>query len=290
MNQLVFFQQIHFYIKDKRIFYILCSKLQHLHQLNKRVLTHIYFISTILLVCSIGLSTRVLAQQPEEDYSINKQAWFDYNASFKINNKLYYGGDAGYRLDANNQGWNRLYIRPNINGFFNSTFSYKVGIGLFNTFYTQDYYAFELRPFQDLKLKWLDLGFVEIYNRFRLEERYTTGKNIHEFEFRFRYSMGFTTTDYKIFSKTRVFYNHLIFEGFLPFGKGIEYDNYTDMYRAYFALGYRINKKVRIEGHYIWQYAKPYPEAGFQESQSILRLRVYHNFYGGKKKELPTIE
>jgi len=226
------------------------------------------FFLNLILVSVIGSS--------QNTNNVDFQTWTDYNLVVNQSDKFVFGGDAGIEGLVSKAEWNQFYIRPYLQYYFNHKFNVKGGLGSFNTIVKDAENIYEVRLFQDFNVKWPDLGYIELIYRLRFEERWFTYKNLpDDFEIRSRFLIGFETAEYRLFTKNKIFYNKVFWEGFEPLGGSDAYEFFVNQSRLNIVLACKVSTNFRVELHYISQQSRQFSDSGLKNSQNIIRLRVY---------------
>lgn len=226
-------------------------------------------ILIVLLICNL----------PGKSQDVDHQLWLNYGLTVPINKNLSYGGDVGFRGFISNYAWNQILIRPAITYRFNYPISVALAVAWFRTSNRDDFNVNEFRIHQDFNLKWPDLGFLKLFFRVRVEERFffyeeTTFPN--SFNVRLRGLIGIETPYYSWFGHKRPIYFQAMYEGFKTVGDESAYEVFVNQVRIDFAFGHRISSSFRYELHYIMQRSRLYSDAGLETTQNIFRIRLYH--------------
>jgi hypothetical protein len=133
------------------------------------------------------LSTTAHAQQ---ESSVSKQLWLDYDPSVWVSEKVELFGDVGVRTELEDNGWWRLVIRPSV-GIPVGAFQLTGGIGNFITFNEIASDRWEIRPFQGISTVWPPWR-LRFNHYLRLEERFDfdTETWVAATSLRLRYQLG----------------------------------------------------------------------------------------------------
>ena len=237
----------------------------------------------VILLLFIILSPVVRAQDEDVDF----QFWVNYALTIQANQKLSYGGDAGFRGFISNADWNQILIRPTITYRFNYTFSAAAAIAWFSTFNVNEENINEFRIHQDFNAKWPDFGFIEFFYRLRIEQRWFFYNSLpNDFDLRLRYLAGVESADINLFGPKAPIYFQLIYEGFRTLGDESAYEIFIDQSRFHIAMGQRISKRFRYELHYIRQKSRDGSDDVLDLSQNIFRIRTFHTI-PYKTKDIP---
>ena len=237
-------------------------------------------INPYLLICSIciasgiGWSHEARCQNTDE---IDFQLWGNYALTIPVTDNFSYGGDVGIRGLISNEEWNQVLIRPTATYRFNQKFAVAGAMAWFGTFNIEESNVNEFRLHQDFNASWPDFGYVEMFYRVRIEERwffYETMPN--EFNIRTRYLIGAESADLTFLGHKRPIYFQVIFEGFKTLGSESASELFINQTRGHVAFGHRLTEKVRYELHYIIQKSRQFEDTGLRTSQNIFRIRWYH--------------
>ena len=177
-----------------------------------------------------------------------------------------------------NYEWNQVLVRPAITYRFNHLFAVAGAVAWFRTANRDSFNVNEFRVHQDFNLKWPDFGFMELFYRVRIEERFFFYKEDldNSFNVRLRALIGIETQDFTWFGKKRPIYFQGIYEGFKTLGNESAYEVFVNQVRVHFAFGHRISKGFRYELHYIAQKSRLFSDTGLETTQNIYRIRFYH--------------
>ena len=231
---------------------------------------HIIFI---LYLTGIFFSSTIAKGQSDE---IDFQNWTDVTLTYFFSQKLSLGGDAGLRGIISSKDWNQFYIRPTINYTVSPRVKISGGIGSFNTFNKTLSNTYEIRFFQDAHISWPDIGWIDFYHRFRLEERFFFYENLdNDQAIRGRYLFRARTIDFRLLSKKKSFYLKGMWEVFVPISKSAA-ELFVNNQRFYAAIGHRSSDRLRFELFYIWQQSREFSDDGFKTSENIFRLRFFY--------------
>ena len=220
---------------------------------------------------------------------VDNQLWLDYNLTVPITNNLSWGGDAGLRGLVSNSNWNQLIIRPALRYRFNQTFAVAGAAATFMTFNQDTSNVFEYRLHQELNIRWPDFGFLALFYRLRLEQRYfDLESQSSEFKVRVRYLAGIETRDFTLLGKKRPFYFQGIWEGFKTIGDDAE-ELFINQVRIHAVFGHRITPLIRYELHYKWQRSRQFVENGLETTQNVFRIRVFHRLRDREERKIDKI-
>lgn len=231
---------------------------------------------TIALSALLGLSVSFPCVAQQQGDNVDFQTWSDITLSYFLSQKLSIGGDAGLRGVISARDWNLFYIRPSINYRFSGVFRVTGGIGTFNTFNKEFSNSYELRFFQDAHIAWPDIGWVDFYHRFRLEERFFFYQTLDsDFSARARYLFRARTINFKLIGNKKGYYLKAMWEVFVPLGNSAA-ELFVNNQRWYAALGFQPSDRFRYELHYIWQKSREFEDDGFRSTENIFRIRVFY--------------
>jgi len=230
--------------------------------------------SAIPILMSILLFCNLLGRSQDVD----NQLWFNYALTAPVTKNLSYGGDIGFRGFISNYEWNRVLVRPAITYRFNQVFAVAGAVAWFRTANRDGPNVNEFRIHQDFNLTWPDLGFMHLFYRIRIEERFFFYKEDLEnsFNVRLRALIGIETQDFTWFGSKRPIYFQGIYEAFKTLGNERAYEVFVNQVRIHFAFGHRIAKGFRYELHYIAQRSRLVSDTGLETTQNIYRIRFYH--------------
>jgi len=220
---------------------------------------------------------------------VDNQLWLDYNLTVPITQNLSWGGDAGLRGLVSNSNWNQLIIRPVLRYRFNQTFAVAGAAATFMTFNQDTSNVFEYRLHQEVNIHWPDFGFLALFYRLRLEQRYfDLESQSSEFNVRVRYLLGIDTQDFTLFGNKRPFYFQGIWEGFKTIGDDAE-ELFINQVRIHAVFGHRITPLIRYELHYKWQRSRQFVENGLETTQNVFRIRVFHRLRDREERKIDKI-
>jgi len=175
--------------------------------------------------------------------------------------------------------WSRYYIRPTI------AYRWKEKthlLGGFKFAYTdQDILpnTFEIRPWVGIKIYWPEIRRLTFQYFFRLEQRFQFNNGTDEWssQTRGRYRLGTRVplNHYTIIDKT--FYMPLWAEIFRNAWGDLS-ERFASRLRLTAGLGYRFDKRWRLEFEYTYQSSRSFQEEKFRGSDNLfhLKLRWYH--------------
>ena len=228
-----------------------------------------FFIIIALLVSAPGLS-------PGQD--VDHQLWVNYALTVPINTKWSYGGDTGIRGLVSNYDWNQFLIRPTLYYRINNTFRVSPAISWFHTNNKYSENVNELRIQQDLNINWPDLGFMAIFYRIRIEQRFFFFESEdlpNDFSMRVRGLVGIESADIRPFNMKRPIYFQVMYEGFATLKQEAR-ETFVDQARLDLAVGHRISDRFRYELHFIRQASQLFWMDGMNVGQNIYRIRFFH--------------
>ena len=246
----------------------------HIHWKKRGITFHVDMRFAIPILTTILLFHSISGRCQD----IDNQLWINYALTVPVTKNLSYGGDIGFRGFISNYEWNQVLIRPAINYRFNQMFAVSGAVAWFRTA-NKDYpNVNEFRIHQDFNLKWPDLGFLHLFYRVRVEERFffyqATSDN--SFNVRLRLLIGIQSQDLNWFGKKRPIYFQAIYEGFKNFGDDDASEVFVNQARIHIAFGQRISKAFRYELHYIAQKSRLFTDDGLSISQNIYRVRLFY--------------
>jgi opacity protein-like surface antigen len=196
----------------------------------------------------------------------NTIGWFNYFGTFKVSKNI--GIHTEYQWRRNNiiTHWQQSLLRVGVNYTLNPRIMFRVGYAWIETFPYGEYDLNSLgrdftehRIYEMVQLSHKE-GIIDFSHRFMLEQRfvgrYTSAIKTTEDEFpllnRMRYMVRLQIPLKGKEIKDKTPYMALYDEVFVGFGKNVN-ANIFDQNRLGVLLGYRFNKKIRIEGGYINQ-------------------------------------
>ncbi len=223
-----------------------------------------------------GSFSNISAQ--EQNITTN-HLWFDFYNYFPITEKLEYDGDLGFRHAFSEFPWSRIYIRPSLAYRWKKTIRFHGGIKFAYTF--QEIFAdtFEIRPWLGIKIIWPKIRRIDFQHFLRLEQRFqlNTGGDSWTLQTRLRYKLGTRVpiNHPSIIDKT--FYVPLWVE-FFDYATGDLEERFASKARATIGLGYRFNKRWRLEFEYTLQGSRVARLENFEGTDNLfhLKLRWYH--------------
>ena len=230
--------------------------------------------SAIPILMSILLFCNLLGRS----HDVDNQLWFNYALTAPVTKNLSYGGDIGFRGFISNYEWNRVLVRPAITYRFNKVFAVAGAVAWFRTANRDSLNVNEFRIHQDFKLNWPDLGFLHLFYRIRIEERFFFYKEDldNSFNVRLRGLIGIESQDFTWFGSKRPIYFQSIYEAFRTLSYESAYEVFVNQVRLHFAFGHRIAQGFRYELHYIAQRSRLFSDTGLETTQNIYRIRIYH--------------
>ncbi len=235
----------------------------------------------VILIVFLAGHLYCFGQSRLSSNEVDFQLWSNYALTVPIKStpRFTYGGDVGIRGLFSNQDWNQILVRPNVRWRFNQIWSVSVAVANFTTFNESEANVYEFRTHEEVNVKWPDFGFVELFYRIRLEQRwfYYRDENIpDDFNGRFRYLIGLETQDFRLKDGGRPFYFQVMWEGFKVLNSETALEVFLNNARTHAAFGHRISDGFRYELHYIRQQSRLLVEGGLQTSQNIFRIRFFH--------------
>ena len=228
-----------------------------------------------LLICSIILLltlSNAIAQEDDTDF----QTWLDYKAFYQVSERIQFDGDLGIRGVISGEEWTQLFLRPSFVQRNRNWLQLHGGLGLWYTFEQNTSNAFELRPWQGIKILWPKPVSFTFHHFFRLEERMELTP-AWAFTIRFRYRIGVKTPNL-VFRKlpNNPFFVFIGMEFFMNLNEAIE-ERYVNRNRFTLRLGNHVAKTWRVEVEFIRQGSRRGTEEGFKTSEYMLRLRIKHD-------------
>ena len=223
-------------------------------------------LATILLFCNISGRSQ----------DVDNQFWINFSLKVPVTKNLSYGGDIGIRGLISNYEWNQFLIRPAITYRFNPLISVAGAVAWFKTTNRDNLNVNEFRIHQDFNLKWPDLGFMRLFYRIRIEERfffYPVADN--RFILRLRGLIGVESQYFTWFGTKSPIYFQAIYEAFKNIEDNDDSELFVNQARIHLAFGQRISSVFKYELHYIAQKSRLYSDDGLSISQNIYRIRLF---------------
>jgi len=246
------------------------------------------FIPLLLLLslCSNAQNTRL--------NDVNNINWVQLNNTFNLNNKWSLHLEYQWRRENGLKDWQQSLFRTGVNYQVNNKLTLRLGYAWIETFPYGDiplqaagkrfpeHRTFQMATLSD------KVGKAEMNHRFMLEQRWVgrytnvTLSKPDDFLFlnrlRYMYRLQIPIGKQKIENKT--FYAAIYDELFIGFGKNVN-ENVFDQNRFGVLLGYRFNKKFRVDGGFLQQIVQLGREVNsrnvFQYNNGII-LNSYFNF------------
>jgi Protein of unknown function (DUF2490) len=221
-----------------------------------------------LLFVTICLTASYFAKaQTTRTFTDNNNGWFMYFGDHKVSSKWGVHLEAQLRRSDIIKTEQQLLLRPGINYYFNNQAFATVGYcyvhtGQYGGFPAKSAFP-ENRFWEQIQVK-NQVGYVELINRFRLEQRYVNspvptavGSSIYEpgdavYTNRFRMLNRISIPFKGKTIQDKSLYISAYDELFVNFGKKVTL-NIFDQNRAYIALGYKIPKVGKLEIGYLNQ-------------------------------------
>lgn len=220
---------------------------------------------------------------------VDTKLWVNYALRVPLSEKLSYGGDTGYRALLSEGVWRQFVVRPTLTYGINNTFAAAGAVAWFSTFGENTTNLNEFRIHQDFNVRWPDFGFMRLFFRTRLEQRFFFYKTLpDDFDLRGRLLGGAQTKDLTFLGEARPVYFKAMFEGFVTLTRDKASEVLINSTRTHLAFGHRLSGAWRYEVHYIWQRSKLFSTGDFRLSQNVIRLRVFHTLFT-KKAEIPEV-
>lgn len=219
-----------------------------------------------------------LTAPSSEAQDLDNQLWLNYVLKVPVNDRLSWGGDAGFRALSSGLDWSQGLIRPAVNYRFRESASVAGAVAWFGTFIDGSSSINELRFHQELNAKWPDLDVVHFFYRIRVEERFFfyQADIPNEFRVRLRGLAGVRTRDLTWLGSSRPIYFESMLEGFKTIKDEEALEILINQARFYAAFGHRISKNFHYELHYIHQGSTLFTSGGVNTSQNIFRIRLFH--------------
>jgi len=230
--------------------------------------THRIFCIHVFLLF-LGFST--YAQSNE---GTTGQIWIDFIPHFKVNERLEYYGDAGFRMILEEPKAYTLIARPSVRYHLNSIVELQGGIGSFFTIIDNYTNQLELRPWQGVRIHWPTFGRIGIKHSFKMEERLLWETETWDFDpaLRFRYKLGGRIP----FNEARCFYLSAFGEAFVNVG-GESVTLLRNRMRGYFGVGHKRSDAWTVELEFIIQRSRSNTVEDFTVSDGIFRLKILKN-------------
>jgi hypothetical protein len=230
-----------------------------------------------LTVLAVTLISNLSAQ---ERNITTEHIWFDFYNYFPLTQKLEYDGDLGFRHAFSDFPWSRIYIRPSLLYRWKKTVRFHGGVKFSYTF--QDIVAnnFEIRPWLGIKIIFPKIRRFTFRHFLRVEQRFelNTGKDEWTSQTRLRYKLGLRVPINHPTLIDKTFYVPLSIELF-DNAAGDLTERFASRGRFTAGLGYRFDKKWRLEFEYTLQGSRDTRLEGFKGSDNLfhLKLRWYHS-------------
>jgi hypothetical protein len=225
----------------------------------------------LVLVVSVYFSLNGLKAQ-----GVDHELWINYAAKVFVNEKLSWGGDAGFRSFLDGENSRTFLVRPTITYRATPVFGFSVAAANFRNYIPDALDLNEVRLQQEVTARWPDFTLFSMFYRLRYEQRFFSTSDVNDFNTRIRYLIGTETKDFRFLSRSRPIYFQLIWEGFNTLTQTTESDFFIDNRRYHVAVGQRLSNQVRIELHYINQ--DRVADDSSELIDHIFRLRVFQRF------------
>ena len=229
----------------------------------------------------IILATLLLISQQEELVAQNEtatttQLWLFWHHSHSLGSQLRYIGDIGYRQELPYENWMRMNFKPGVEWSVGSIVDLTGGIGFYYTMQEIIANAVEFRPWQGVKVHWPTLGRFNFDHYGRFEQRFNHFIGGNEewssvLRSRYRLNIIFPINNSGIFDRT--LYMRVNAELFWNLGKSIE-ERYVNKNRYAMGIGYRFNRKWRLEMYYLAEQARAFSEEGFKVNSHIIQVSL----------------
>lgn len=199
------------------------------------------------------------SQNAQRISTVNANGWYNYFGDHPVSERWGVHLEGQWRRHDVITQWQQLLLRPAINFSPNKNLMFTAGYAFVDTSPYGDFpvsYRFpEHRIFEQVILKH-ELGKVGLQHRYRLEQRYLGQKiqpsdsriDFWRYENRFRYMMRINIP----LGEENKLYLGVYDEIMVNFGKNVG-ANIFDQNRAYAALGYSLNKNIKLEIGYLLQ-------------------------------------
>ena len=238
------------------------------------------FSRYILLAILIAASLPLMYQEEDETF-ITNQIWIDYYAYYYFKPKWEFYGDAGYRFIPKDFVWQMFHLRPSVRYIPKALWEVHGGIGLFQTFYKDEYNTFEIRPWQGAKIKWPSFEPVNFSHYVRFEERlFIPEGSPLEFNFRFRYRLATKINAYRFPNENQIFILGYS-EFFVDIGSKIQ-EVFRNRARFAAGIGYKNNKDWTFEFLFVGQHGRSGQAEEFKTAERLYQIKVRRHLF---KKE-----
>jgi hypothetical protein len=230
---------------------------------------HLKFITVLIgLVCILNSFIHAA-----ED--IETQLWGDGNAYYRLNDIWQLHGELGGRTLYAGPDWSRIYIHPSVIYQWQVMLYLRGGIRIIYTDEVASSNAFELRPWQGLRLIWPRTSYLILDHYLRLEERFTfyTESDQSGSAMRLRYRIRAKSPNLRLRAIDQTFYLLTSYEFLFNLGVEIK-ETFANRNRLTFGLGYFISQSIRTELHYTRHGTRDSRGEGFKTTLHVFRLRL----------------
>ena len=226
----------------------------------------------IFLLCACGSLSDIHAQ---EQNITTDHLWFDFYNYFPITEKLEYGGDLGFRHAFSDFPWSSIYIRPTLSYRWKEKIRFSGGFKFAYTDQNILANTFEIRPWLGVKIYWPKIRRLTFQHFLRLEQRFILNTRTDDWtsQTRGRYKLGTRVpiNNPTIIDKT--FYMPLSVEFFSNTGEDLT-ERFASKLRLTAGLGYRFDKRWRLEFEYTYQGSRSSRRENFKGSDNLFHLKL----------------
>ena len=225
-----------------------------------------------VLFLSVGFS-----QIQFNDHIVRYESWVDATIKYHVSQKIWVGGDFGTRGIIGPREMNLIYFRPTVSIGLSDIFTLSAAVGSFNSFHTDITNTYELRLTQDVVASWPDFGWIKLYQRVRLDERFFAYQDSVESDvtFRIRYALGCKTKNVKIIGPGEHFFFGLAWEIFIPVGqRAVELFSNNQRFSA--VVGYELDPRFEFQFHYILQRSRVFLKQSADATEHVFRFRLLY--------------
>ena len=233
---------------------------------------YLIFISVLTYLTCYSKSIRA-----QDIKDINNQYWIDFIPHFGISDAFEFYGDATFRISDN--GNHKKYgIRPSIKLQASPIFSIHLGLGLFYNALSDTNNILEIRPWEGLRIGWPNINGLNFKHYLRIEQRayIYEGDEQKLFLHRARYKLKIKVPLNKKVVQDKTVYLPLAYEWLATADDEFE-TMWASQSRGTAGIGYVFNKKWIFEFEYMHWWSKNTPNASFEATDQIFRLRLLRN-------------